>query len=237
MNQQMNETPQNESPQNEALRELLRQVKQDKKKAALARRLRRDAWKTSIAKEVLEKDNILLSYITDKFGFKKGVVIAIGPGQVGWSLVNKRDYEYQELGLEQIPALAGYIHNPEAYIALEPILEDEDDEDENGDPIELTAEDTTLSAAEALNLLITNPAFKAWAASGGVLRVPLFDRKAGIETALDRARLYNSIKPNQGLTFDEVPLPTDRDLRRALEYMVRRSHRYYKDHPNTGVTH
>lgn len=226
MNQQTNMT----------LEARLRQVKQAKKRAALGQRLKRDAWKTSIAKEALETGNILLSYVTDKFGFKKGVVIAIGPGQVGWSLVNKNDYEYQELGLEQIPSLAGFIHNPEAYIALEPVLDEEDYEDEDGDPVEVSAEDSTLSAAEALNLLITNSAFKAWAASGGLIRVPLFDRKAGIETALDRARLYNSIKPNQGLTFEDVPLPTDKDLRRVLEYMVRRSHRYYKDHPNAGVT-
>jgi len=36
--------------------------------------------------------DILVRYFRNKLGFKVGAVVAIGPGEVGWSMVHKNDY-------------------------------------------------------------------------------------------------------------------------------------------------
>jgi len=196
----------------ESLEVRLRRVKKNRKRAQLLNELRKNAWKYSRAKNILDTQNILLAYITDKFGFKKGVILAIGPGQIGWSLVNKNDYHYETLGIEQIPKLANFIQNPTR----------------NGQD-EVTAD-------EALSALVDDTAFKAFIEAGGFIQVPDFDRASGIVQAYDRALLYQATKPDSGLTFDDVPLPHDKDLRGAIMYMIDRSHRYFRDKPHALQT-
>ena len=203
---------------NESLENRLRRVKQDRKRRSLGLRMKANAWKTSIAKEILDNENILITYVTDKHGFRKGVVLATGAGQLGWSLVSPEDYEYKQVGIEQIPKLASFIQNPhkDDFIDRDP---------EVGDVID----EYFINAEDALQALIKDPVFKSWIADGGYLNVPRFERALGITIAMDRARLYASIKPEAGLSFADVPIPNDPDLRDALAYMNIRSHRYFQD--------
>jgi hypothetical protein len=177
----------------ETLEVRLRKVRATKKKNALGAKIKAQMWKSSIAKEILEGGS-LVTYVRDKFGFKKGVVVAIDRGQVGWSLVAPDDHEYEYVRIEQIPVLST-------------ILQTERFEDEDGN--EATPHDV-------LKDFVTHPAFKEWSEQRGIIAVPKFDRATGIILAVDRARAYAAITPDQGKSFDDVPMPNDKELREAL---------------------
>ncbi len=190
------------------LDELLDRVKEESQRKHLLAKMKANAWKTSIAKEMLLKQPTLLAYVTDKYGYRKGVVIATGSNQLSWSLVSKEDYRRTWVSIEQVPALARFIQRPDKYVA------------EGNEP---------LSAYEALNMLVSHPAFKSWSELGGYLNVPLFDRKTGIETAMDRLRLLDEMeKKDPSSTQFGFPIPNDPDLINALHYMSDRAARYFK---------
>lgn len=201
----------------EPLEDRLRRLKFQKKAQNLKKRVVDAAKKNSLASEFLASNNTLVAYVRDKFGFKKGVVIATGPGKVGWSLVSSEDYETVHLDIEQIPKLAGFIHNPEARLEL-----DEDEE---------------LYPADALNALVKDNAFKDWARGGGWIDRPLFDKDTGITFAINKMRaLESALGPNKGISLDDIDIPRDRELRDAIETMVLRSHRYFNDQPHAFET-
>lgn len=186
------------------------QSSSEQNRRLLTAALKKGTWKHSLAQKIVNSD-IILSYITDKYGFRKGVVLAIGAGQLGWSLVSKEDHEYRDLGIEQLPWLAAFIQHPNRY----------------------RQEEKKLSAKKAIDILIHDPAFKSWSANGGMIQVPQFNRIRGIEDAYNRAILYSKTMPGKGLNFSDVPLPNDPDLMRALEIVNRRSYYHFKDDPHT----
>ena len=54
----------------------------------------------------MEAHKVLLSYVGDVFGFRKGVVVAVDQHRIAWSLVNRRDdVEAFRLRADQIPVL------------------------------------------------------------------------------------------------------------------------------------
>lgn len=203
----------------EPLEDRLRRLKLQKKALAFKAKVLAAAKKNSMANEFLAANDTLVMYVRDKFGFKKGVVIATGPGKIGWSLVSSEDYETVHLDIEQIPKLAGYIHNPEAHASW---IEDEDDE---------------LLPAEALNALVKDSAFKDWAGSGGWIERPLFDKDTGLTFAINKMKaLEAAAGPDRGLSLSDVDIPRDKDLRETVETMILRSHRYFHDKPHAFET-
>jgi hypothetical protein len=202
----------------EPLEDKLRRLKLQKKALAFKAKVLTAARKNSIANEFLAANDTLVMYVHDKFGFKKGVVIATGPGVIGWSLVSREDYETVHLDIEQIPKLAGLIHNPEGHLLG---LDDEE----------------ALPAADALDLLVKDNAFKAWAASGGWIERPLFDKDTGLTFAINKMKaLEAATGPDKGLDLGDVDIPRDRDLREVVETMILRSHRYFHDKPHAFET-
>lgn len=60
-------------------------------------------------KQFLKENSILIEYTKDNLGFKNGVVVAIGPGRLGWSKVSTEDYIVRDPHtLRGIPAWANY---------------------------------------------------------------------------------------------------------------------------------
>lgn len=92
------------------LEKRLRQVKLRRRFEKMKRQIQDASRKNSISLEYIKNNNILVKYVTDKFGFRKGVVVASGPGQIGWSIVSKEDYEEeQKLDALQVPRLASLV--------------------------------------------------------------------------------------------------------------------------------
>lgn len=200
----------------EPLENRLRRLKLQKKAENLKKRVNAAAKKNSLASEFLASNNTLIAYVRDKFGFKKGVVIATGPGKVGWSLVSGEDYETVHLDVEQIPKLAGFIHNPEARVELD--------------------EDETLLPSEALGALVQDSAFKDWARGGGWVDRPLFDKDTGITLAINKMRALEGAIGDRGIGLDDIDIPRDKELRAAVRTMILRSHRYFNNQPHAFET-
>lgn len=188
----------------ETLETKLKRVKKEKRARRLDLKVKRAMWQNSIAKEILDTQDVMVTYVRDKFGFKKGVIIAIDAGQLGWSLVDQSDYEYRDLTIEQIPALESYIHTPE-----------------------------TFDKENTIDGLVNHPAFKAWSRQGGCIRVPRFDRAQGIVIAMDRARTIASIESDKGLNFTDTKLPYDKEFLNTLARMNLRSYRHFGDGSTT----
>ena len=62
--------------------------------------------KNGLVKDYLKNHKVLISYVRDKYGFRKGVVVAISKNQIGWSVVNPEDYVRYRGALTSIPAIA-----------------------------------------------------------------------------------------------------------------------------------
>ncbi len=72
-------------------------------------------------KSFLKENKVLITYLRDKYGYKCGVVVAIGPNRIGFSKVNAN----QDIRLTQKLSLPPYWHrfeqkflasNPEPYL-------------------------------------------------------------------------------------------------------------------------
>jgi hypothetical protein len=60
----------------------------------------------SIVKYFMERNKVIVQYVYDRFGYRYGCVVAIGPGRLGWSMVNhSEDYEYKQVKPWQLPAI------------------------------------------------------------------------------------------------------------------------------------
>lgn len=62
--------------------------------------------KTNVVKEFLRGKKYLVNYVYDKYGFRKGVVVALDKDHIGWSVVSPRDYTRYTGALTSIPAIA-----------------------------------------------------------------------------------------------------------------------------------
>jgi len=67
-----------------------------------------------MVKEYLKSHKVLISYVYDDFGFRKGVVVALGKERIGWSSVNSEyDSKYQSLKPHQLPLVQKMIARAE----------------------------------------------------------------------------------------------------------------------------
>jgi len=203
----------------EPLENRLRRLRSQKKATAFTAKVLKASKKTSMANEFLTANDTLVMYVRDKFGFKKGVVIATGPGVIGWSLVSTRDYETIHLDIEQVPRLARYIHKPALHTSW---IQDENDE---------------LTPKDALDALVKDSAFKEWASGGGWVNCPCFDKDTGLTLAINKMKALEAVTgPDKGLSIEDVDIPHDEALREAIKTMILRSHRYFFDKPHAFET-
>jgi hypothetical protein len=185
----------------ETIEEKLARVKRVSDRKRLALKTKQLMWENSLAKEAI-KQGIMIAYVRDKFGFKKGVVVAIGPGELGWSMVDAADHEGRFLTVENIPILAKYLCNPDNH--------------------------DVIPADAALDCFVHHPAFKAWEREGGYISVPLFDRARGIEQAVNRARAIKATPPiDRPLTFEDTFIPRDKELRNTMARLNLRSFEHF----------
>ena len=59
-----------------------------------------------VVKDFMSKNKIIVSYVRDVYGFKKGVVVALGKDKLGFSMVKQsEDIEWKRLKPWQIPSI------------------------------------------------------------------------------------------------------------------------------------
>jgi hypothetical protein len=146
-----------------------------------------------LLKQYLEKNKVLIQYVRNVFGFKKGIVVAISKDGVGWSLVNNTlDIQWRKASPMSIP------------------------------PIQRMAND-----GKPLLEIMKHPAYVRAVKSEFAIRVPQFDVDIGLMKALGRAL-------DQGEKEKVIePIPKDMELAAAIERMVERAKRYYKQTEST----
>ena len=71
----------------------------------------------SYVREYFANHRVLIQYVRDSFGLRKGVVIAIAPGVVGWSEIHPDDYipwQYNLKDLCNLPSISKILASEEA---------------------------------------------------------------------------------------------------------------------------
>lgn len=154
----------------------------------------------NFVKKFLNENRVLLSYIYDENGFKRGVALAINANQVGWSLVSAEDYEPYTGRWQNIPAVQRIVR--EADTAL---IED-------------------ITAAELTKRIFALPAFAKTCKvpiSARELHVmkPRFDKYTGIAIALRRALADNKGEPQD--------LPGDANAIAAITNVAARAESFF----------
>jgi hypothetical protein len=63
-----------------------------------------------LVKDFMKRNKVAVSYVRDGFGFKCGVVVALGKDVLGWAMVNHDlDSEYKSLKPHQLPAIQKFV--------------------------------------------------------------------------------------------------------------------------------
>ena len=156
----------------------------------------------NFVKKFLNENRVLLSYIYDENGFKRGVALAINANQVGWSLVSAEDYEPYRGRWQNIPAVQRIVRNAD------------------------TVEDIT--AAELTKRIFALPAFTKTGRSPEarlvsvrelVVMKPSFDKYTGIAIALRRALADTKNEPQD--------LPEDANAIAAITNVAARAESFF----------
>ena len=156
----------------------------------------------NFVKKFLNENRVLLSYIYDENGFKRGVALAINANQVGWSLVSAEDYEPYRGRWQNIPAVQRIVREADTV----------------GD----------ITAAELTKRIFALPAFTktgrvpdARIVSVRELAVmkPRFDKYTGIAIALRRALADTKNEPQD--------LPADANAIAAITNVAARAESFF----------
>lgn len=160
------------------------------------------ARSVNFVKKFLNENRVLLSYIYDENGFKRGVALAINANQVGWSLVSAEDYEPYRGRWQDIPAVQRIVREAD------------------------TVEDIT--AAELTKRIFALPAFtktgkvpadRMISARDLMVMKPRFDKYTGIAIALRRAFADNKSEPQD--------LPGDANAIAAITNVAARAESFF----------
>lgn len=165
----------------------------------------------SMVKDYLERNKVVITYVRNDFGFKIGVVVAIGQDKIGWSMVNHRhDYKEMYLKVHQIPALQKMVQRMKDY---KPGVLDND-----GKEIPFPKIDIFKSKAYRLYLDMIQ---ESW--GDKLIPVPYFDREEGLRRAIEMAE-KGTFEVASWLThpWDH---PLNSYMRDAITQMIDRSHR------------
>lgn len=160
---------------------------------------------TNLAKEFLKTHKTLVEYVYDGNGFKKGVVVAIGPDQVGFSLVAKEDYKVYTGSYANIPAVKELFelgfNDPDVKAKMDP--------------------------ESFSKIFFSLPAFKDLQRYGKIF-YPNFRKSLGLSIAIHRA--LNSYVPKKKFfqneetnTWEYTQYPFDDDLEATINRVYDRS--------------
>ena len=158
----------------------------------------------SLVKDYMSKHKVLIAYVRDVYGFRKGAVVAISPTNLGFSMVKKsEDSDWKRVKPYQLPAvqrMTSLVRN------------------DNGTEVPVfTAED-----------IINSQAYQKCVRADHLIRVPRFDRKLALMYAIDSA-LANEIEVGEdGFLYADDRVPADYDLWKALELLVERAKKVVK---------
>jgi len=64
-----------------------------------------------ILKEFLLQHGVLVQYLHDIYGFRRGVLVATGKDRIGWSSVSDYDVEIQRIDPLKLPTIQGLVKN------------------------------------------------------------------------------------------------------------------------------
>lgn len=154
----------------------------------------------SVVKEYMKQHKVLVQYVYDDFGYRYGAVVAIGKGQLGWSMVHHTDdSHWKEVKPWQLPAIQ---------------------------KMELEYSKEEFPAA-----VLHSNVFKRWLNTGGIVKVPFFQRDRALYEAINKALQGRVIIEGQIIEGD-IPMaelsgdvPVDRQAVDALFQMYDRSRR------------
>jgi hypothetical protein len=154
----------------------------------------------SVLKDFMKRNKMIIAYSRDVFGFKNGVVVALGLDRIGWSMVNNTaDIKYKRMKPHQIPSIQRMVR----------VVEDS------------SGGTYTVPDAEAI---LNSKAYKKLINAHGDIRVPEFNRELGLIHAIDRA-LNNVVVVSDGGEGMYGDVPSDENMVNLLFRMIVRSRR------------
>lgn len=171
--------------------------------------------KNFLIRKFLQENRVLITYVRDLYGFRKGAVVALMDNEVlriGWSSVNKtEDVMWKELRPDQLPLIQKIDH----------LVENYDGQGIEDSPIFQALE---RKAEKAYNKLMRNHL---------EVRVPKFDVNQALFYAIDCAMKTGEDKV-EVLSPDVIlgDVPFDRDVVDAIHATFDRAQRYFKLIPN-----
>lgn len=150
----------------------------------------------SLLKDYLESHNVLIRYVRNIYGYKIGVVVAIGKDKIGYSMVNHEDdYLYlSSIKVHQLPAIQQMVHYSEKM----------------GKPLDI----------------LSSKVYKVFAQEGqNGISIPKFNREEGVRRAIEDAENEASIHvvPDVDTITLTGRVPKDHYMVNALVDMVERS--------------
>lgn len=177
--------------------------------------------KSLLIREFMDRNKVLIAYVRDPYGFRKGVVVAFMKDvtdktlpteespvakelRLGWSLVNHTmDIDYKYLRPDQLPIMQ----------RMETMFEK---------GLEGTMEFNRIAGkADAAYEKLIRHRLSA--------RVPLFDRNEALLRALDRALDNEEVNIIEVGEFDILgDTPLDKDVLKAIRDTYMRARKYFK---------
>jgi hypothetical protein len=147
----------------------------------------------SLVSEFMSKNKVLVSYVRDAYGFRKGVVVALDKDKFGFSLVNKAiDVQWKRMKPYQLPRLQRLV---QLGVGIEEIVGTE--------------------------------AYRKCVAADHMVRVPMFNKREGLQRAIDSA-LNGEITYKDGMMTMANRVPMDSDFVKVLEATRVRAENYFK---------
>lgn len=143
--------------------------------------------------DLIQSDKVLISYYKDVVGYKSGVLVAVGPGAVGWSLAHE----------DEGPEVVTMPKASPIWNTLKQLLYDEA-------PANITRQVEKMD--KYMNWLGEGP-------NGLEVTSPAFDKRKGLKIAINRAIWVqnNGIKPTE-IIPDDLLKDFDKMAKRSYAY-------------------
>jgi hypothetical protein len=172
--------------------------------------------KSQFVEDYLKNNKIVIRYVRDEYGFKKGVVVATSVTNIGWAMLHKGiDYTYTHVSPFRIPYIQ-YL-NSKKYDLMDTV---KDEVSRAGVPVDISIEDAIKFNDSIDGQIISNRGFLKVIKNDNWIYVPKFDREYVLTKAIIRS-------VHSKMNGDESVL--DMDIEEKLNYLQQLYPKFPKD--------
>jgi hypothetical protein len=169
------------------------------------------------ASEYFRGNRVVVVYVRDIYGYRKGIVVALSPTQIGWSMVSKRDFDYQNVNPMQTPYVQRIMARK---VPISPLMT-------KGEIAEAIRANNEIDSA-----VLNDIGFQKVMKNDNWINVPVFNRASGLLRAINRAaRSKFSINTDEkgivSFEANDPKFPKDEDLNDAVLRVIDKASRAF----------